>query len=328
VVRYGALRVCQVCLACAAIALLLGASGFIVLIAAAALLMGVANGPPTPASSHVMLEATPPRLVNFVFALKQTGVPVGGAAAGLILPGLAGAVGWRGALLMTGAACLLLALLLQPWRPRLDAGRNPAASADPADAFATLTLVWRAPTLRILALATTAICAIQGCIASLFVTFLTQSAGQSLARAGLILAVTNLSGIAGRLLWGVIADRLGRAPPVMIAMCTGVAIATALLTQVSPAWPFAALCALAAMLGATVLGWNGVAFAEIARCAPPGRAAEATGGAMFLVCCGVMGGPAAFTAVLHLTQSFAIGFAGATLLALLLLVRLLRLPAR
>lgn len=327
VLRYGALRVCQACLVIAAAAQLLGASGFIVLIAVAALVMGIANGPPTPASSHVMLDATPPRLVNLVFALKQTGVPLGAAAAGLILPLLAQAIGWRGALCVLGAACLLLAVLLQPWRGRFDSARNPQAAADPASAFAALGLVWRTPALRVITLATTSVSAIQGCVAGLFVTFLTQAAGLSLPRAGLVLAVTNVSGIAGRLLWGMAADRIGRAAPVLVTACAGIAVATLALTLVSPGWPFLALCAAGALLGATVIGWNGVAFAEIARCAPPGRAAEATGGALFFVCGGVMAGPAVFTAILHLTHSFAVGFAVAGGLALLL-GRLLRLPAR
>lgn len=327
VLRHGALRVCQACLVIAAGAHLLGASGFVVLIAAAALVMGMANGPPTPASSHVMLEATPPRLVNLVFALKQTGVPLGAAAAGLILPLLAQTIGWRGALCLLAAACLLLAALLQPWRSRFDGARNPRAAADPVSAFAALGLVWRTPALRLITLATTSVSAIQGCVAGLFVTFLTQAAGLSLPRAGLVLAVTNVSGIAGRLLWGMAADRIGRARPVLITICAGIAVATLTLTQVSTGWPFLMLCAASAVLGATVLGWNGVAFAEIARCAPAGRAAEATGGAMFFVCGGVMAGPAAFTAILHLTHSFAAGFVVAGGLALLLLYRLLRLPA-
>ncbi len=55
-----------------------------------------------------------------VFSLKQTGVPIGFALAGLIFPLLLHLVGWRGASLIAAAAAVATALVVELLRPSLD----------------------------------------------------------------------------------------------------------------------------------------------------------------------------------------------------------------
>ncbi|MFM2130372.1 MAG: hypothetical protein RL477_1918, partial [Pseudomonadota bacterium] len=54
VLRLGAIRVAQICLACAALALALLTVGAIPWAALAAMMIGFSYGPPTPASSHIL----------------------------------------------------------------------------------------------------------------------------------------------------------------------------------------------------------------------------------------------------------------------------------
>lgn len=88
ILRYGAIRISQICLLIAAASLTLLTTSTLPLAILSALIMGIAYGPTTPASSHILSAQTPPKLMPLVFSLKQTGVPLGGMLAGAIVPPL------------------------------------------------------------------------------------------------------------------------------------------------------------------------------------------------------------------------------------------------
>ena len=67
-----------------------------------ALVMGTGYGPVTPSSSAILVDRTPENRRAFVFSLKQTGVPIGGALAGAIIPALILAIGWKAAMVAVG----------------------------------------------------------------------------------------------------------------------------------------------------------------------------------------------------------------------------------
>ena len=54
----------------------------------ASIIIGLNNGAANPAGSEVLQRFTPPAHRNFVFSIKQAGVPLGGVVAGLTIPPL------------------------------------------------------------------------------------------------------------------------------------------------------------------------------------------------------------------------------------------------
>ena len=108
IARLGPIRTSQVCLVFSAVGMVAMASGFLPLVALGALLLGIGYGGLTPASSVVLNERTPPDWRALVFSIKQTGVPIGGALAGALVPPMMVSIGWRGAALAIGAGCLAL----------------------------------------------------------------------------------------------------------------------------------------------------------------------------------------------------------------------------
>src|SRR3990167_9218835 len=106
VARFGAIRVSQAGLLACALGLALCAVNSVPVIALGALLIGIGYGPVTPASSHLLARTTPARRLSLVFSVKQTGVPLGGVLAGLIVPSLLLVTGWQGALLLVSLLCL------------------------------------------------------------------------------------------------------------------------------------------------------------------------------------------------------------------------------
>src|SRR5260221_5116222 len=118
IVRVVAVRICQAALLMAAIGLAVNALAAVAATVVAVIFIGAAQGPINPASAHVLAQRVPRQWFGTVFSLKQTGVPIGFALAGLIFPLLLGFVGWQSASLVAAAAAVLPALVLEPLRPR------------------------------------------------------------------------------------------------------------------------------------------------------------------------------------------------------------------
>jgi MFS family permease len=112
------------------------------------------------------------------------------------------------------------------------------------------------------------------------VVLLIEQAAMDMVRAGAVLSAGMAAGMAGRLVWGAAADRLGDARGVLIAIGVIAGACALLVTQITGAWPYAGVMLLAIVFGATTLGWNGVYIAELAREAPPGKVAMATGASL------------------------------------------------
>jgi MFS family permease len=175
--KYGPIRVSQLCLiSCAAgLACVVGATP--ALIVGGAVLLGFGYGPVTPASSHLLSQSTPPHMMSLIFSLKQTGVPLGGALAGAVVPSLVLLWGWRVAALVVGMVCIATAALAQPIRHSLDAERASATRIRFAGALDPLRFTIAHPAIRRLALCSFFFASIQVCLTTYLVTYLTSQVG-------------------------------------------------------------------------------------------------------------------------------------------------------
>jgi predicted MFS family arabinose efflux permease len=246
--------------------------------------------------------AAPPRRRALTFSIKQTGVPGGTALAGAALPPLALAIGWRPTLFIVAACGAGVAALAQSIRQRLDI-RGAERALSFATLFAPLRALMRQPALVELSLVGFGYAAMQTCLMSFLVVHLTEGLGYPLIRAGLALTTANVGGVVGRIAWGAVADHWIAARRLlgMIGIASAAcAFATAAFT---PAWPLAASLAVAALFGATGIGWNGVQLSELARHAPLGEAGAMTGASGFITFAGVVSGPPLFALLAAVTGS-------------------------
>lgn len=305
--RHGPLRCMQFSLFTAAAGLGLMTLAHPLTVVLGALVIGLGYGLVTPSSSAVLAERAPAHMRAFIFSLKQTGVPVGGALAGALIPALIHWQGWRAAAWACGAACALCAAAVQPFRREWDAGRGQAVGAALRLAE-PLRHVWTHAPLRELALASFAFSGMQMCLGAFLVVFLDERGGLTLHAAGAALSTAMVAGALGRLLWGVVADR--RVAPrrllglLSLAMAASACITAAIGTQ----WPYALVLVVSFLFGLTAVGWNGVYLSEVARLAKAGNAAAATGGSLFITYAGVVALPALFWLVVTFSGSYAAGF--------------------
>ena len=327
--RFGPIRVSQVGLALCFGGLAMAASGWLPLVVLGAFIIGLGYGPTTPASSQILVRAAPPSLIALTFSIKQTGVPVGGAIAGALVPALILLAGWRAAALTIGLACVALALAIGPLRMRYDRALNPGAPISLHSALAPVGLVLREPRLREMALASFLYGGTQITLVTYLVTFLTETFAMTLVLAGLVMAVSQFSSVAGRLLWGVAADRLFARRTMLGLLGLGMGVAALLTLAAGPGWPIWLLFTFAAFFGATAVGWNGVYLAEVAHLAPPGQIGAATGGCLFFTFLGVVVTPLVFNLVFGFSGSYAVAYAVFGLPAIAIGARLLvaKVPA-
>ena len=311
--RTGPVRFIQLGLAIAAAGSFLFAAGGLALAAVSALVVGLGSGPLTIASSHILARVTPKRLANVTFSLKQSGVPLGFAIGGAVLPTLALDLGWRWAAAAVGLTSLLTALAIQPLRRLYDDERPPADVArrllpSATEIFEPLRLALRDPILRPMCLIGLLFSATQAIVVNFTVVYAVDGLKMSYVLAGTLLSAATVTGALGRIFWGALADLLRRPSAVLAGIGAIVVVAASTMAFTTPDWPASAVYGVCIILGGTAVGWNGVFLAETAARAPAGRVAEFTGATQLFVFGGALLSPLLFRAVLALTQSYAVGY--------------------
>ena len=308
----GPVRMSQLTTTLGAAGLLLAATGNVWALIVAAVLIGAGYGPGGPLSSVVLAHHTKPEWRGLVFSVRQSGIPLGGFLAGIALPVFALALGTREAVIVAAMAGFLSALMVEPVRNRLDA---PLRSAHGPKLSALLRNISISRALRVhpdlprVTYGGFAAATVQGSVFALLVTFLVERAGLDLITAGMVFSGMHLSGFVARIAFGYASDQFFR-PQLLLASLAAVGV-TALLIMlvVADTASIRVVITLAAVIGATVSGWNGVMMAELARLSPPGLVASVSASAVTCIYLGYMIGPVLTSGLVGLSGSYLLGFA-------------------
>jgi MFS family permease len=282
--------------------------------------VGCATAAMNPASAQVLGPRTSARTAGLVMSIKQTGVPLGGAVAGALVPALALRFGWRLAAVQLAAIGAVLAVALLPTVRWLNGGgETKPAAFRPLDPVKHLLAT---PGMPALLLASVTFNGMQLCLRSFFTVYLVTDQRLSLVTAGLAFGVSQVAGMVGQIMWAAMSDRLLSVHAVMAivgVLMTAAALCTAAMT---PHWPFAAVILVAAIYGLSAAGYLPMLLGEVARRSPPGRTGALTSGAQLFPLAGSILGPLAFggvAAVLSMPGAFVLAgactFAGALVLA-------------
>lgn len=326
ILRYGALRMTQLGMAMLGFGLAVTTLGWLPLFALGAFVGGLGQAISTPSSSHLLGRLSPRHLAPLVFSIKQTGVPVGLMAAGVVAPWIATVADWRTALLVIAGLCFVTVVGLQPLRGRFDTDRDPQQPLSPADIGANVTSVVGDPALRTMCLAMFSFVGLQSLFTGFFVLYLVRGLGYDLERAGLVFAVAVAIAVPARIFWGWLASRFVRPATLLAWLGVCMAGAAVLTASMSPVWPLWATTAVACTLSVTAVSWHGVLLAEVARLSPPGRIGATTGAVLAFGDAGALCLPLLFSGALSLTGGYGSGFVIGGTLALVVGVLGLRVP--
>ncbi len=314
--RYGAALISACALALSAAGLVGIATGSILIAVIASGLIGAAYGLTNPAASHLLFRFAPRNRQNIVFALKQTGVPLGGILAALLLPRLAQTYGWQIAIGASAALMALIAVPLLMMRGSLDDDRAPSATLGVGGVLSGIRVVLASPRLRALAIMGWAYASSQFCLFTFLITMLVTDLGWSLVAAGGAATVMQVGGVVGRIAWSVLADMIGRGLSILVTIGLGSAVFGLALAYASPDWPAWWMAVIVFGFGFCLVGWNGLWLAEVARAAGPGEVSLATGGVLALTFFGIVLGPATFATIYRFVGSYAFTYGIFTVYAL------------
>jgi len=329
--RYGAVRAAQIGGLMMAAALVVAATGRAELVVIASIFFGVGLGPITPASSELLARVTPLHRMGLVFSIRQSGMPVGIGIMGIMLPALLLVTSWNMVMLVMAAAIAVISVGLQPLREAIDGDRDPTVRLRMAGLWQPVATVWRDPALRGLALCLMFYGGIQNTMLVYAVSYLNIELHYSLAAAGALFAVIQISAVICRIAWGWIADRLGDVALMMGSLGLAAVVFLAAFSAITPDWPAAVVTLLFIMGGATLSGWNGLHFAIIAQKVPRNVVGTVTGATQVFGFLGALSGPFIFALLVPVVGSYAGGFLVFSALMLpaplWLLFRLRKIPA-
>ena len=323
IIRHGAIRMSQIALLSTgggmAVATIGGVAGFVL----SALVGNGIAAVATPASSQLLGRWAVRRYAPFAFSITQTAIPAGILLGGWFGPLLAHSLGWRGAMLVSAAACWLFALLLQPLHRRLDTDPSPTHAIHLSDFGTTISGVLAVRELRSLSFACFAFNGLQAVFIAYFVTYLT-ALGYDLVAAGALFSTVIAIAIPCRILWGWVGGFYVAPRLVMSWLAFGMAGSVILVGTFDKMWPTLAIGMVTGMLSATAMSWHGILLSESARLAPFGRAGSVTGGVLSFGQMGAVLCPTVFALLLRLTGGYAAGWAFCALPAVLVGMDLLR----
>ncbi len=252
---------------------------------------GIGYGMLNPTSTKAVMAWFPPAQRATVVGLKQVGLPFGGAVGATLLPALALAIGWRLSLVAAAALIAVTAvasILLYHDPPHLP---PPVPSARGA-----LRAVLATRDLWLVAIATLVFAGMQTVWMAFLVIYLKDVVGLSLLAASRYLALAQVAGMAGRVVFGVLSDRTfggRRRAPLVLAGCGSTVCSLAIAVTGPGASPLA-LAALALVFGFAGIGWNGVQHTLMAELAGARSAGTAVGLGLAVSSIGVTVAPPIF----------------------------------
>ena len=285
-------------------------------------LAGVGYGLLNPTSTKAVIAWVPLRQRATMVGLKQVGLPFGGALGAALLPPLAVAFGWRIAVV---AAALILATTTIA---SLVVYRDPPTMPAPTGVKGSLREVLLSRDLWLVGLSTLVFAGMQTVWMGYAVLYLKEVVGLSLVAAGGYLALAQTSGMAGRVVFGVLSDRVFgglRRPPLLLAGVSS-ALCSLAMAWTGPGSSALWLTVLALVFGFVGIGWNGVQHTLMAEIAGPRTAGTALGFGLAISSAGVTLAPPVFGKAVELAGGYRVAWVGLALtmagaLVLLSLVR-------
>lgn len=279
-------------------------------------LAGLATAMSNPITNAVLAGREHGDSHGVLVGVKQAGVQIGAFVAGVALPPLALAAGWRAAML--GCAAVGLALL-------------PLAAAVPADTHAGErgTAAGHrdgdrggdspASPVRYLVGYAFLMGAGMATVTAYLALYAHEAMGLGQQTAGLLLAVIGAGGVVARIAWAGLAGRLrGGWRAGLLAMAVAAMAGTALFVAAGSAGAWA-LWVGAVVLGCSGAAWTAVAMLAVIRTVPAQRVARDSGRVLAGFYVGLCLTPPAFGVIVDVTGDYrpawmltAIAFAGAT----------------
>ncbi|MFO8033923.1 MAG: MFS transporter [Candidatus Bipolaricaulota bacterium] len=261
----------------------------------------------TPAVNLGVMEAVTSGRRALYMGVAHSGGAVGGFVGAILLPVVGSALGWRGAVMVSGAFALLMGLTIQLF---YHGGKRQVSADLPDQPKLSEVLLGVVKDKRLLRVGMFGLCLgmTMSAVSTHFALFLHQDLGLSETWAGLGLAALLLGGIVGPPGWGWVSDALlgGDRRRGLSLLGVGAAMMCLVfgLLVGSVQLPLVLLLILAVVLGFVTFSGPGLYFTTVSEMAPTGRTGVTSGLALIFARVGIMLSPPLFGALADLTDTY------------------------
>lgn len=241
--------------------------------------------------------------------IKQMGVTAGSALAGLILLPLGAEYGWRPVLFI---ACLLLLVsgvvsyFIYRDPPKQ---RTSAQSGGLLAFYKSMFQMMKNKALMLVSFSALGLNGSQMCLNTYLVLFAYEKLGISLFLSGILLVISEVSGTAGRIAWGMISDFVFHGNRIIILLIITVLTAmSSLIMAITSEATFWGMVPLVIVFGFSLAGFNGIWMNLASEIVPPEQSGISSGVSITFGSIGVMLIPPFFGLMIDQTGSFSSGW--------------------
>lgn len=303
--RFGPVRLCQYALLGMSASFILASASLSFLMLLCAMVIGFSSGLLTPPTAQLIARVTPPQRLSMMFAIKQTGVPLGFALCGVFVPLVLLALSWSSSLAVIAFLPAAVAAALQGLRPFDRERRSPRG---PGGLLAPVRAVLQDPPLLHLALLVLVLSVGQSLFTGFIASLLVLELGQSLITAGLAVTVSQVAVAFWRLTLGWITDRTGKPFAVLAVLVVGMGVSGAGLASLRPGWPVPLIISIVVCYSVFALGWAGVYLGAVASHARHGDVGASIAGVHIFAQAGAVLGPSLMAGLVRALGSYSAGF--------------------
>ena len=273
-------------------------SVFIILVA----ISGVGYGIGNPVCSKGLFHWFDHTIRGFIFGIRLAGVTIGASLSGIVMVYLAKHTGIFNSLGIMGLVIAIMTTVVMIYykdptqsKPVL----NRTSDQESETFFSEFYKFFAQKHILILALITSCLGMAQGIVSSFIVLYANEHMGYSLLEAGFVLSLVMLSGAGGRILWGLLSDRMfnARRKPVLMIISTLAIVSVITVGIWNPAWHRWLLSTLLIGLGLSSAGWNSIVLTWVTEITAESKTATAIGLVSTIGWIGVASGPITFGSI-------------------------------
>jgi MFS transporter, ACS family, hexuronate transporter len=263
---------------------------------------------------------------GFAMGIKQTGITSGSALAGLVLLPLAGIYGWRH---VVAIACVLLIIGgMVSYSFYHDSIRKTNIKTQNLSSFyGSMLKMMRNKPLMLVSISAMGLSGSQLCLVTYIVIFCYEYLHLSLFLSGVLLVISEVCGSVGRIVWGMISDRLFNGRRVIILMMiSGIAGLSSMTLAFIPTYTsFWMMIPITMVFGFAISGFNAIWMNVASEVVDPEYSGLSSGFSITLGSVGVITLPPIFGFIVDSFGSFTSGWimiAGIMILVFTLLLLL------
>lgn len=196
---------------------------------------------------------------GFAMGIKQTGITTGSALAGLVLLPLAAMYGWRQ---VVAAACLLLIMggVVSYTFYHDSIKETNQDKKNLASFYGSMKHMVRNKPLMLVSISAMGLSGSQLCLVTYIVIYCYEYLDISLFLSGVLLVISEICGSIGRIVWGIISDRLFKGKRVIILMIiSGISgVTSMILAFLPPSTTFGVMIPITMVFGFAISGFNAI----------------------------------------------------------------------